>query len=142
MQSFLGWIGGKSALRNAILNRFPDKVGRYIEVFGGAGWVLFGRDPVPGQMEVFNDADGELINIYRCVKYHPEALQKELDGLPDSREVFFDYAAQEHIRGMTDIQRAARSLYGDCQIEPLTRLNQLPAAGPTEYKELLVCNYL
>lgn len=111
MQSFLGWIGGKSALRNAILNRFPDKVGRYIEVFGGAGWVLFGRDPVPGQMEVFNDADGELINIYRCVKYHPEALQKELDGLPDSREVFFDYAAQEHIRGMTDIQRAARSLY-------------------------------
>ena len=37
MQSFLGWIGGKSALRNAILNRFPDKVGRYIEVFGGAG---------------------------------------------------------------------------------------------------------
>lgn len=33
MQSFLGWIGGKSALRNAILNRFPDKVGRYIEVF-------------------------------------------------------------------------------------------------------------
>lgn len=91
MQSFLGWIGGKSALRNAILNRFPDKVGRYIEVFGGAGWVLFGRDPVPGQMEVFNDADGELINIYRCVKYHPEALQKELDGLPDSREVFFDY---------------------------------------------------
>lgn len=33
-------------------------------------------------------------------------------------------------------------LYGDCQIEPLTRLNQLPAAGPTEYKELLVCNYL
>lgn len=33
-------------------------------------------------------------------------------------------------------------LYGDCQIEPLTRLNQLPAAGPTEYKELLICNYL
>ena len=64
MQSFLGWIGGKSALRNAILNRFPDKVGRYIEVFGGAGWVLFGRDPVPGQMEVFNDADGELIKYF------------------------------------------------------------------------------
>lgn len=111
MQSFLGWIGGKSALRNTILNRFPDKVGRYIEVFGGAGWVLFGRDPDPGQMEVFNDTDGELINIYRCIKYHPEALQKELEGVPDSREFFFDYAAQEHMRGLTDIQRAARSLY-------------------------------
>lgn len=33
-------------------------------------------------------------------------------------------------------------LYRDCRIEPLIRLNQLSATGPTEYKELLVCNYL
>ena len=110
MNSFIGWIGGKRALRSEILAAFPDDVGRYIEVFGGAGWVLFGKDPTR-QMEVFNDADGSLINIYRCIKYHPEAVAAELALLPDSREVFFDSAAQTDCRGLTDIQRAARSLY-------------------------------
>lgn len=82
-----------------------------IEVFGGAGWVLFGREPSSKVMEVFNDYDAELVNIYRCIKYHPDALQHELDMLPDAREVFFDCRAQEQVRGLTDIQRAARSLY-------------------------------
>ena len=44
MESFIGWIGGKRMLRKAILERFPtDEVGRYIEVFGGAAWVLFAK---------------------------------------------------------------------------------------------------
>lgn len=103
MQSFLGWIGGKRALRSKIIDRLPADAGRYIEVFGGAGWVLFGRDPSPGQLEVFNDYDSDLINIYRCVKYHPEELKKELAILPDSRELFFDFQTQEHMRGLTDI---------------------------------------
>lgn len=98
MNSFIGWIGGKRALRNEILQRMPADIGRYIEVFGGAGWVLFGREPSSKVMEVFNDYDAELVNIYRCIKYHPDALQHELDLLPDAREVFFDYLAQEQVR--------------------------------------------
>lgn len=35
MNSFIGWIGGKRALRNEILQRMPADIGRYIEVFGG-----------------------------------------------------------------------------------------------------------
>ena len=73
MNSFIGWIGGKRALRNEILQRMPSGIGRYIEVFGGAGWVLFGREPSSKVMEVFNDYDAELVNIYRCIKYHPDA---------------------------------------------------------------------
>lgn len=110
MQSFIGWIGGKRALRKDILAAFPPEYSRYIEVFGGAGWVLFGKQQT-GQMEVFNDADGSLINIYRCIKYHPDALATELSGLPHSREMFFDCKNQFEQRGYTDIQRAARSLY-------------------------------
>ena len=63
MNSFIGWIGGKRALRNEILQRMPADIGRYIEVFGGAGWVLFGREPSSKVMEVFNDYDAELVNI-------------------------------------------------------------------------------
>lgn len=104
MNSFISWIGGKKLLRKKILEQFPEEYDRYIEVFGGAGWVLFGKEKKG--MEVYNDINSELVNLYRCVKYHPEALQKELDGILMSRELFFD--AIQEVRGLTDIQRAAR----------------------------------
>lgn len=108
MNSFISWIGGKKLLRKKILEQFPDpeSYDRYIEVFGGAGWLLFSRDK-HASMEVFNDVNGELINLYRIVKCHPEALQKELEWLLMSREQFFD-ELNRNARGMTDIQRAAR----------------------------------
>ncbi|WP_313152082.1 DNA adenine methylase [Lacrimispora sp.] len=108
MNSFISWIGGKKLLRKKILEQFPDpdSYDRYIEVFGGAGWLLFSRDK-HAPMEVFNDVNGELINLYRVVKHHPEALQKELEWLLMSREQFFD-ELNRNTRGMTDIQRAAR----------------------------------
>lgn len=112
MESFIGWIGGKRMLRKHILDRFPQEgVGRYIEVFGGAGWVLFAKEKKSGQLEVFNDLDGDLINLYRCIKYHCEAVQDELNWLLSSREQFYDYKEQSTMRGMTDIQRAARFFY-------------------------------
>lgn len=108
MNSFISWIGGKKLLRKQILEQFPDQdsYGRYVEVFGGAGWILFSKEK-HASMEVLNDVNGELINLYRVVKYHPEALQKELEWLLMSREQFFD-ELNRNTRGMTDIQRAAR----------------------------------
>ncbi|EKC60713.1 DNA methylase, partial [human gut metagenome] len=38
MDSFMSWVGGKKALRDEILSRFPLYYEKYIEVFGGAGW--------------------------------------------------------------------------------------------------------
>ena len=112
MNSPIGWIGGKRSLRATILDRFPnDGVGRYIEVFFGAGWVFFGREKHPGQLEVINDKDGQLVNLWRCIKYHRAALQEELDWLLSSREIFQDALSQIHAVGLTDIQRAARYFY-------------------------------
>ena len=112
MDSFMGWIGGKRILRKAILERFPkDEVERYVEVFGGAAWVLFAKERQAGQLEVYNDINGNLVNLFRCVKYHCGELQREFEWLLASREQFFDYVAQVNMRGLTDIQRAARFFY-------------------------------
>ena len=54
MNSIISWVGGKKALRAMIYQRMPKEFGRYIEVFGGGGWVLFGRPP-DAAMEVYND---------------------------------------------------------------------------------------
>lgn len=107
MNSFLKWIGGKRTLRKQIIALFPKEYERYIEVFGGAGWVLFGKEPGK-EMEVYNDANGELVNLYRIVKYHPEALQKELAYTLNSYEQFNICKNQIKTEGLTDIQRAAR----------------------------------
>ena len=43
MNSPISRIGGKKLLRKTICEAFPppEQFDRYIEVFGGAGWVLF-----------------------------------------------------------------------------------------------------
>ena len=107
MNSFISWVGGKKLLRKKILEQFPSEYSRYVEVFGGAGWILFAEERKV-ELEVYNDVNSNLVNLYRIVKYHPEALQKELKFVLNSREMFFDAVQQCDIRGMTDVQRAAR----------------------------------
>ena len=67
MNSFMSWVGGKKSLRDAFLARFPPYYERYIEVFGGAGWVLFHKPP-DNDFEVYNDFNSNLVNLYRCVR--------------------------------------------------------------------------
>lgn len=107
MNSFISWIGGKNYLKKHIVSRFPEKFGRYIEVFGGAAWVLFAKDR-HAELEVYNDYNSDLVNLFRCVKYHCPELQRELSWVLNSRELFEDFKNQFNGRGLTDIQRAAR----------------------------------
>lgn len=107
MNSFVSWIGGKKLLREKIVSNFPENIDRYVEVFGGAGWVLFYKDK-HANFEVYNDFNSELVNLFRCVKYHRGELQRELKYFLNSREMFSDFLVQYKVRGMTDIQRAAR----------------------------------
>ena len=61
MNSFIAWIGGKKLLRKEIVKRFPEEgFTRYVEVFGGAGWVLFEKEQGK-ELEVFNDRDSTCI---------------------------------------------------------------------------------
>lgn len=107
INSFMAWVGGKKALRDEILARFPRNYKRYIEVFGGAGWVLFHKPP-GNDFEVFNDFNGNLVNLYRCVREQPNALRNELRYMLNSRLDF------EYMKGMLhsqavlpDVRRAA-----------------------------------
>ena len=107
MNSFISWIGGKKLLRNEICSRFPKDYERYVEVFGGAGWVLFNEER-PKKIEVYNDYNSELVNLFRCMKYHSEEVKRQLSYLLNSREMFKDFQNQYSCRGLTDIQKASR----------------------------------
>ena len=87
MNSFMSWVGGKKNLRDEVLARFPTYYERYIEVFGGAGWVLFHKPP-GADFEVYNDFNSNLANLYRCVRDKPAKLKYKLRYVLDSREDF------------------------------------------------------
>lgn len=71
----MSWLEGKKALRELIVRLFPLYYERYIEVFGGGGWVLFHKPP-GNDFEVYNDFNGLLVNLYRCVRDKPEELME------------------------------------------------------------------
>lgn len=102
MNSIISWVGGKKALRPLIYQRMPKEFGRYIEVFGGGGWVLFGKPP-DTNMEVYNDFNSDLANLFRCVRDRPLALLKELNFLPlngrDEFNVLKKYLEKEEFTG-------------------------------------------
>ena len=83
----MSWIGGKKALRELIVSVFPLHYERYIEVFGGGGWVLFHKPP-GNDFEVYNDFNGLLTNLYRCVRERPDELIEALHFVLNSREDF------------------------------------------------------
>ena len=87
MNSFMSWVGGKKALREEIVRRFPLYYERYIEVFGGGGWVLFHKQP-GRDFEVYNDFNSLLANLYRCVRDRHEELIDALRYVLNSREDF------------------------------------------------------
>ena len=103
----MSWVGGKKALRDEIVSRFPLDYRRYIEVFGGGGWVLFHKNPGK-DFEVFNDFNGNLVNLYRCVREHKEDLISELEFMLNSRLDFEYMKYALHSQAvLPDIRRAA-----------------------------------
>lgn len=60
----------------------PDHYSRFIDVFGGSGTVTMSRPIQPGCMEVYNDFNSNLTNLFCCVKNQPLALLAELGFLP------------------------------------------------------------
>ena len=69
-------MGGKSKLRKTIIEMIPDHT-CYIELFFGAGWVYFGKEP--SKVEVINDIDKELINLFRMIKHHSPEIERQLE---------------------------------------------------------------
>lgn len=100
-------MGGKSKLRKTIIEMIPNHT-CYVELFFGAGWVYFGKEP--SKVEVVNDIDKELINLFRMIKYHSPEIERQLEYEFSGRDVFEEY---KHctIEYLTEIHRAVRFLY-------------------------------
>lgn len=101
------WIGGKRRLVELLLARFPPHK-CYVEVFAGGAAVFFQRHPA--EVEVLNDVNGDLVNLYRVVRHHLEEFVRQFKWALSSRQVF-EWTKATPSATLTDIQRAARFFY-------------------------------
>ena len=85
----LRWVGGKRTSRVMIADYLPRDAECYCEVFAGAAWVLFEKKPHP--VEVLNDANGDLVNLWRVIKWRPAELLEEVQKYLYSREMFDEW---------------------------------------------------
>ncbi len=100
-------MGGKSRLRKTIIDMLPEHT-CYVELFFGAGWVYFAKEP--SKVEVINDIDKELINLFKMIKYHGPEVERMLEYEFSGRDIFEEYKNYT-IDELTEIQRAIRILY-------------------------------
>jgi len=107
-QPIIPWIGGKRRLADRIFPLFPQH-SCYVEPFAG-GAALFFLRPVPAEVEVLNDVNGDLINLYRVVQNHLEEFVRQFKWALSSRQVF-KWLQMTRVETLTDIQRAARFYY-------------------------------
>jgi DNA adenine methylase len=101
------WLGGKHLLAPKIIALMPEHT-CYCEVFAGGASVFWQKQP--SKVEVLNDINKDLINLYRIVQYHLEEFIKNFQWLVRSRDEFYRQLALPPTH-LTDIQRAVRTLY-------------------------------
>lgn len=79
--------GGKFRLASWIISHFPEHR-CYVEPFGGGASVLLKKEA--SEAEVYNDLDGDVVNLFRVLR-NPETAQQLIDACaltPYSRDEF------------------------------------------------------
>ncbi len=99
------FAGAQTTLLSFILKRIPSHR-IYVEVFGGSAMVLLNKPP--SQIEVYNDVDGELTNLFEVIRRHPRAFKLGFKFLLNSPHLLSLWRNEE----LKDpIEKAIRTYY-------------------------------
>lgn len=79
------WYGGKQKLVDKLLTYIPEHE-CYVEPFGGAGALLFAKEP--SKVEIYNDLHKDVVNLYIILRDHPEELATAIELTPFSRHEY------------------------------------------------------
>ena len=77
----ISWIGGKYYIKDWIISHFPPHK-YFVEPFGGAGWIIFTKDPV--NLNVYNDKNAMLTNLFYHFFFNKKEFLEKAEKLPIS----------------------------------------------------------
>ncbi len=108
MNSPIKWVGGKSKSLKYLLPLIPPHEG-YVEVFGGAGWLLFAKQP--SKWEILNDLDENLSNLWKVIQQDETSFIESFKYEVISRSIFDYYKKIYKSKVYTDNINKAHILY-------------------------------
>ena len=79
---FFPWLGNKEKLVPHIAPMIPPHAKEFLEAFGGSGALSLALKPKKGRLDIYNDIDDDLFNVFCCVKEKLNALVRELKFFP------------------------------------------------------------
>lgn len=85
MKAIFKYPGSKWSLADWIIGFFPEHHS-YLEPFFGSGAVLFNKQR--SHIETVNDLDGNVVNLFECIRSDPEKLAHYIYWTPYAREVY------------------------------------------------------
>lgn len=101
---------GKDTFLLPFLRRMIPPHKCYVEVFGGGAALLLNKPPSP--VEVYNDIDGNLVNLFRIVRERPAELLEKFNFMLVSREEYYTLLHKLQRGEIEDpVERAAAFLY-------------------------------
>jgi len=107
---FFPYLGGKTLLIPRLLRLIPAH-DVYVEVFGGSAELLFAKPR--SHIEVYNDINGDLVNLFLVTRDRLEDMLVRLDWLLHSREIYETWKNDFKNGGGPEdpVERAARFYY-------------------------------
>ena len=112
-----GYYGAKHRIANQIIDLLPPH-NAWVEVFCGSAAVTLRKPPSP--IEVINDLDGEIANLFRQLRKNPEELCRAIALTPYDRSEY--QSARKALGDGTPLERARRFL-----IASMMTVNSSPA---------------
>lgn len=82
MKAVVKYPGSKWRIAEWIISFFPEHHS-YVEPFFGSGAVLFNKER--SNIETVNDLDGNVVNLFECIREDPEKLARSIYLTPYSR---------------------------------------------------------
>lgn len=126
MKTPVSRVGNKSSILHILYAVFPLQYNRFIDVFGGSGSVLLGKPEIQ-PFEVYNDFDGNLVNLFRCMKDRTMATIRELG--------FCNLNSREDFNAIKKFFKADETAFNDRYLNEELELTKL-LLSPPEAKEL------
>jgi len=100
-----GYYGAKQRLASQIVKSFPPH-NAWVETFCGSAAVTLAKKPVP--IEVINDIDGEIINVFDQIRYNTDELCRAIALTPYARAEY--QRVREKTNNLNPLERARQFL--------------------------------
>jgi DNA adenine methylase len=80
-----GYFGAKNRIAGKIVSILPPH-NAWVEAFCGSAAVTLAKKPV--EIEVINDLDGQVVNLFQILRERPDDLRRVLQLTPYAREEY------------------------------------------------------